>query len=266
MRKIFIFLLLGLIFSLLIVYNSQLFFYFQNQRLKKHATTLSVVYKTNTSSGKVNFCNIQPYSKVWAHRVNTLERFKFLSSHFQGFEMDIVFDEARKVFDVRHPPASSIDLSFESYLQTTESKDKLFWLDLKNLTNGNEGAILTALLKLDQQYKICKRIIIESNNIIPLSKISQAGYFTSYYYDWDSYFEFVNSSNKGITDSVFNSIDAVSQDVSMYDTLIARFPSKPRLTWALSIKNYFSDGLFTTLDNDKGLLVYLVNVKSPHYR
>jgi len=261
-----VFFLLGIIITLLIIYHNHLLFYFQAHRLKKHITALTPVYKTRGQSDKISFYNLQPYSKVWAHRVNTLERFLFLSNHFQGFEMDIVFDEQRNFFDIRHPPATSISLSFEKYLQASESKGKFFWLDLKNLTNGNEGAILSSLRDLDNKYKVHQRIIIESNNILQLSKISDAGYFTSYYYDWDSYRNFIRNVNKDSSDSIFNKIDAVSQDVLIYDTLLKRFPLKPKLTWALSINNYFSDSLFNELDNDRGLLVYLVNVKSPKYR
>jgi hypothetical protein len=258
--------LLGIIITLLIIYNNHLLFFFQDYRLKKHITALTPVYQTSGQSDKISFCNLQPYSKIWAHRVNTLERFLFLSDHFQGFEMDIVFDEQRNFFDIRHPPATSINLSFEKYLQAPESKGKFFWLDLKNLTNGNVGAILSSLRDLDNKYTIHQRIIIESNNILQLSKISDAGYFTSYYYDWDSYRDFMNNGNETFTEAVFKKIDAVSQDVLIYDTLLKRFPFKPKLTWALSIKNYLSDSMFNALDNDKGLLVYLVNVKSPQYR
>ncbi len=264
-RKV-LFFLLGIVITLLIVYSNRLLFYLQVYRLKKHIATLSPVYKSGRLPVKINFCNIKPYSKTWAHRVNTLERFKFLSDQFQGFEMDIVFDEQHGFFDVRHPPATSINLSLERYLQATESKGKLFWLDVKNLTNRNEEAVLNCLKKLDDQYKIRERIIIESNNILQLSRISDAGYFTSYYYDWDSYNAFTSNGSVNFRDSIFNKIDAVSQDVLIYDTLLKRFPFKPRLTWALSIKNYLSDSLFNTLDNDKKLLVYLVNIKGSEYR
>ncbi len=262
MKKKGAFFLLGIIITLLIIYSNHLLFYFQAQRLKKHIAMQASIYK----DGKTGFCNLHPYSKTWAHRVNTLERFKFLSDHFQGFEMDIVFDEKRNFLDVRHPPATSISLSFEKYLQTPESKDKFFWLDLKNLTDSNEAPVLNCFTRLNNQYQIRNKIIVESDNIIPLSKISEAGYFTSYYYDWNSYHNFMNYKNEASRDTIFKKIDAVSQDVLMYDTLLNRFPLKPRLTWALSIKNYLSDSLFTSLDHDKRLLVYLVNVKSPHYR
>lgn len=258
--------LLGIIITLLIIYNNHLLFFFQFNRLKKHIAALTPVYKTWEQSDKISFCNLQAYSKVWAHRVNTLERFLYLSDHFQGFEMDIVFDEQLNFFDIMHPPATSINLSFEKYLQASQSKGKFFWLDLKNLTSRNEGPILKCLTRLDDKYQIRHRMIIESNNILQLSKISDAGYFTSYYYNWESYKDFMNYGNETFRDAVFKKIDAVSQDVLIYDTLLKRFPSKPRVIWALSINYYFSDRLFNELDNDKGLLVYLVNIKSPQYR
>lgn len=266
MKKQAYFLLLAVLFALLIIYNKHLFFYLEAQLVKDHIAKLAPVYKSNHLPEKISFCTSRSYSKVWAHRVNTLERFLFLSKHFQGFEIDIIFNSSRDFLDVRHPPDASFNLSFEKYLQAAESKGKFFWLDVKNLTEDNEKAVLTCLNQLDENYKIRNRIIIESNNILQLSKISEAGYFTSYYYDMDSYRDFISYGDEGARDSIFEKIDAVSQDVLIYDTLVKKFPSKPRLTWALSTKNYLFDSLFNSLDTDKGLLVYLVNIKSPNYR
>ena len=260
------FLVLGVLITLFIMYSNHLFFLVESYRLKKHVVKLAPIYQNSQLQAEPSFCSLQPYSKVWAHRVNTLERFLFLSSHFQGFEMDIMFDERGNFLDVRHPPATSIHLSFERYLQAAESKGKFFWLDVKNLTDSNEASVLNCFMRLNNRYRIQQRIIVESDNIIALSKISDAGYFTSYYYNWNSYNNFVNNNNEAFRNTVLKKIDAVSQDVLLYDTLLNRFPLKPRLTWALSIKNYWSDSLFTSLDHDKQLLVYLVNIRSPHYR
>lgn len=248
------------------MYNNHLLFFAQVYRLEKHIVKLAPVYENGKLPRKASFCTLQPYSKVWAHRVNTFERFLFLSKQFNGFEIDIVFNEHGRFLDIRHPPASSINLSFEKYLQAAESKNKYFWLDVKNLTNGNGDAILSCLAALDNKYSIRNRTIIESDNIVQLGKISDAGYFTSYYYSLDSYRNFMSSGTDASHDTIFNKIDAVSQDVSYYDTLAGKFPDKPRLTWALSIKNYWSDSVLNSLDTDKALLVYLVNIKSPHHR
>lgn len=258
--------MLGILITLLIVYNNHLLFLVQARLLKKHILKEAPVYTGNLQPGKINFCSLRPYSKVWAHRVNTIDRFLFLAKDLQGFEMDIFFNERGNFLDVRHPPANTINLSFEKYLELKESNDKMFWLDVKNLSNGNADSILNCLNGLDKKYQLRERIIIESNNIYPLSKISKAGYFTSYYYDTESYSDFLLSGNESSRKEAFDKIDAVSQDVLIYDTLVQKFPSKPRLTWALSFKNYLSDSLFTQLDQDNDLLIYLVNIKSPKYR
>ena len=215
---------------------------------------------TRPYANKKTISNYKIYSKVWAHRVNSLERYQYLRNSFSGFEVDVVF--MGNHFDVGHPPLQSINLSFEKYLKVAGSGKKLFWLDLKNLSAQNEIAIINHLNKLDSLYNIKSRIIIESNNIPSLSRISLNGYFTTYYYDNDSYNKLVASGNK----EKLTIIDAISQDISMYDTLRNKFPQKPRLTWALSFSNYFSHKQFNKLDKDSLLLVYLVNIKSPSYR
>ena len=50
-------------------------------------------------------------SKVWAHRVNSIEKYQEARDIFSGIELDLMFDVASNTFDVNHPPAKSINLS-----------------------------------------------------------------------------------------------------------------------------------------------------------
>ncbi|MEO6916006.1 MAG: hypothetical protein ABI151_10440 [Chitinophagaceae bacterium] len=247
---------------LLLAFRNELLCYVQLYRLKSHLTM--DVRCSETS--KLNLCANGVYSKVWAHRVDSYERFIFLSKSFSGFEVDLVYDEKRDFLDVGHPPVKSIGLSFETFLRDAAGRNKFFWLDLKNLDSANASAILKLLTRLDNLYSIRGRVIVESANISALARISDAGYFTSFYYDTQSYKDFLSQSPASTADSVFAKIDAVSQDVLAYDTLLQRFPAKPRLTWALSARYYLSDSMFSNLDRDHQLLIYLVNIKSPGYR
>lgn len=259
LQKKYILPLALVVLALLLAFKNHLLFYFEVNRLKTH---LVRAVPCNISK----LCRDEFYSKVWAHRVDSYERFTFLSKSFSGFEVDLVYDSEKDILDVGHPPAASIGLSFERYLKDQAGRDKYFWLDVKNLDSTNAVKILTLLEKLDGLYQIKNRIIIESGYIAGLAKIAAAGYFTSFYYDTNLYEAFLKTAPRKLTDSVFSTIDAVSMDVLSYDTLLKRFPAKPRLTWALSSRYYLSDSMFSRLDKDDQLLVYLVNIKSPGYR
>ena len=53
--------------------------------------------------------------KIWAHRVNSIEKLKETISCFEGVELDVVYIEDGDFFDVNHPPAESIGLSLDEY-------------------------------------------------------------------------------------------------------------------------------------------------------
>ena len=263
-RSIIIFFIL--IISFLLFFNKSLLFCYQVHFLSSHKNKAPKISVSLEVGKRKSFYHQGAYSKVWAHRVDRLERYEYLMRSFQGFEVDVVFDADKNYFDVGHPPVASINLSFEKYLQVSGSGNKFFWLDLKNLNNENMSAVTACLKKLDDIYKIKQRIIIESNNPEPLSKISGEGYFTSYYYDDNSYSLLMSSANKESSGLFLKQIDAVSSDILYNEKVKKEFPFKPRLLWALSFENYFCHDLFNELDSDTLLLVYLVNIKSPYHR
>jgi hypothetical protein len=63
-----------------------------------------------------------PLGKVWAHRVNSIEKLAQTGALYSGVELDLVFvDEGEAAFfDVNHPPAPSIGLSLDAYLSSVE--------------------------------------------------------------------------------------------------------------------------------------------------
>src|SRR5690554_6067423 len=76
--------------------------------------------------------------KIWAHRVNSLEKLASVQNKYTGVELDVVFDTLTNTFDVTHPPTPSIGLSLEQWLQTLDG-DKGVWIDFKNLTAANKN-------------------------------------------------------------------------------------------------------------------------------
>ena len=75
---------------------------------------LVLLYLYQHSAKRVEF--LGHYDKVLAHRVNSLEKLEASLKHFKGVELDLVYDNETNTFDVNHPPAKSINLTFETYL------------------------------------------------------------------------------------------------------------------------------------------------------
>ena len=61
------------------------------------------------------------YDKIWAHRVNTLEKLSFSTPFFNGVELDLVYTDG--VLDITHPPTPSIGLNLEAYLEALNPSD-----------------------------------------------------------------------------------------------------------------------------------------------
>lgn len=123
------------------------------------------------------------YHKVWAHRVNSIEKLNAALGHFRGVELDLIYVSHLKTLDVRHPPALTIDLTFEKYLDAIPKDNSPFlWLDIKNLTSENASEIfkrISFLLK-EKRYPI-KKLLIESQHPEALELFNDAGFQTSYY-------------------------------------------------------------------------------------
>ena len=120
--------------------------------------------------------------KVWVHRVNSIEKKKDVSGKFSGIELDIVYDQAKSLFDVNHPPARSINLSLKDYLLADVNRQSGYWLDFKNLEPGNaESACNTLSAIVDSAGLDKKKVIVESHNYASLSVFANKGFQVSYY-------------------------------------------------------------------------------------
>ncbi len=86
-----------------------------------------------------------------------------------------------RALDICHDAKECTDLTFKDIL--LESKNIQFiWLDLKNLSSDNSHAVLKLLNKLDANFNIKSRMLIESGSLsTALLLLKKNGYNTSYY-------------------------------------------------------------------------------------
>lgn len=119
--------------------------------------------------------------KIWLHRCNSMEKLYEKHTMYPNIEVDVVF-RGNRTFDVTHDADTTFNLNLSTYLSYMKGKEGKIWLDIKNLTAGNQLAALKRLDWLVEHYRIKKdRLIIESPAWEALDIFTHEGYYTSYY-------------------------------------------------------------------------------------
>jgi hypothetical protein len=205
------------------------------------------------------------YNKVWAHRVNSVEKLNSALNYFDGIELDLVYDAEKEVLDVNHPPTKSIGLNFENYLNEIE-KDNFpyIWLDIKNINKGNAKLILEKLLALfnAKNYPL-EKVLIESRKANELLIFEKEGFKTSFYLPPDLY----KKDSLGLSKSILEIKDviitqpniAISASFKDYDIISKEFPNHTKYIWALVKPLHFRHFQIRKIMKDKSVKVVLLN-------
>jgi hypothetical protein len=212
--------------------------------------------------------SLKGIDRLWPHRVNSMQRLRYLYPYFAGFECDIRFDGRSGQLFVAHEAAEINSLVFSDYLGPLDRFRKLFWLDIKNLDSLNLGLFSSALEQLDQRYKIKDRVILESPNATALDKLNKSGWLCSLYLpsDLSESPEIKNDRIENINDFLRKNIGLISEDIRMHRLMTEKFPHAKQLIWDIRFFDSINKNLLLNLANDTTLLVCLINIKSPGYR
>jgi heptose-I-phosphate ethanolaminephosphotransferase len=177
-------------------------------------------------------------SKLWVHRVNTIERAQILLESFPGIEIDVIYDSSSGVFDVRHRDIPSIGLTLREYFEVIEQQYRpLYWIDIKNLNSRNELDQFKRLEWLDAEYDLKNRLVVESPNASSLQRFTESGFNTSYYlphFDVESATaEVIKDWVRAVKQAVSRtSVHAISADYTMYPLIEKYFNDADALLWA----------------------------------
>jgi hypothetical protein len=175
--------------------------------------------------------------KIWVHRVNSLLKQDEVINDYEGVELDIVW--TGKGFDVNHPPAKSIGLSLEEFLENTHGfKNKGVWLDYKNLDVTNYKVSAQYLDSLITSIGISrKQIYVESKSPEYLVPFIKYNFKTSYYLPsglrilpQDSIPSMVSSIKENVSYSSEIYLSAPFWD---YQFMKEHFPERKKLLWYL---------------------------------
>lgn len=205
------------------------------------------------------------YNKIWAHRVNSVEKLNSALNYFDGIELDLVYNAEKELLDVNHPPTKSVRLNFENYLDGIE-KDNFpyIWLDIKNINKGNAKPILEKLLALfnAKNYPL-EKVLIESRKANELLIFEKEGFKTSFYLPYGLYKKDSLSLSKNITEikNVIRSQPniAISTSFKNYDIIKKEFPEHTKYIWAIVKPIHFGHFKIREILKDKSVKVVLLN-------
>lgn len=176
-------------------------------------------------------------SKIMVHRVNSIEKLNEVNQKYVGVELDVVYNSTLNYFDVNHPPAPSINLNLKEYFsKSNESKDLIYWIDYKNLSNSNKEISLVELNTIVNYLGIPKKnIIVETTSPQFIENFEKAGYLTSYYLppylflkSEDSLTYYVNQIKNNCLNYTTDYISFGSID---YPIVKKYFPNHKKISW-----------------------------------
>jgi len=213
--------------------------------------------------------------RVIPHRVNSIGKLKDVwFDGYRAFEIDVRYGEDNTArFEIGHNHGDMSGISFEQFIASISSSDiKKIWIDFKNLAQKNYKKALERLNRLDQQFNLKEKIIIESRTTGSFfRKFSEKGWHTAYYLPTGKIVKLLegNRANemKGLAKSIYEQsvlqkLSAISFDHRLYP--FTKNYLEPLLsndivyhTWDLSVKLYDSD-LHSKLSKKNYFLDYRV--------
>ncbi|WP_452600211.1 hypothetical protein [Pontimicrobium sp. MEBiC01747] len=209
------------------------------------------------------------YDKIWAHRVNSLEKLNSALDYFEGVELDLIYNEKSNVLDVNHTPGESIGLNFETYLNAIPANTYPYlWLDIKTLNRDNADLILKRLVYLFKAKKYpLKNVLVETLQPEALPVFEKQGFKTSYYLPPKLYLKEADDLKNSIAEikRVIKSQPniSISTGYRNYQIIKTHFPNQNKYIWAINrVVNYAEYTEIRNILKDKTVSIVLLNYKA----
>lgn len=208
------------------------------------------------------------YQKVGAHRVNSIEKLTAALDYFEIIELDLVYFSESQTLDVGHPPAPSINLTFEKYLDAIPKDGSPFlWLDIKNLTSENASEILNRIsfLLKQRQYPV-EKLLIESQHPEALELFNDTGFQTSYYLPVGLSKKPTSEQDSAIETILLalskNKKMGVSSNYLDYEIMSKYFPERQKYVWKIDGVTFNNYSLTRKILKDTTVKVVLSRFRS----
>ncbi|MFA7073806.1 MAG: phosphoethanolamine transferase, partial [Endomicrobiaceae bacterium] len=204
--------------------------------------TKSLFYEIKPSTVSKTVSEIR--NNIWLYRVNNKQRLLYYFDKYEGFEIDVNFNENKDYFNVSHENIEgNINLD-DMFWNIANLKSKYFILDFQNLSHGNKEKALYELERITAKYNLKRNhIIVESHEIEPLNFFGKKGFYTSFrlsdysYEKSQEYKNYVRSIEEDINKLSKSNVSFVSSDAKFFMYVNFYFPSISHLFYALD-KNH----------------------------
>lgn len=125
--------------------------------------------------------NLNSNKDLMAHRVNTIGAMDDAKRQgFRRIELDLMIKNG--AIYIGHDPETLTGQRLEEYLEYENNNFEALWFDVKNLNEQNLSLVLETLERLNSQYQLKSRTLIEtSSTSARISQLSNNGWKTSYY-------------------------------------------------------------------------------------
>ena len=118
-------------------------------------------------------------SKIWLYGVNSPEKLAENFNKYDGFEIDVVYNEKERTFFVgRGSGKVTLD---DMFAVKPDLSGKFFWLDVKNIDFNNQSEILRELIALTGRNIMHKsHLVVVSPNAEYLDDFAASGFLTCF--------------------------------------------------------------------------------------
>ena len=208
-------------------------------------------------------------SEIWAHRCNSVERIRTLSTAFTGFEIDLYWNG--EVWEVNHPPTIDESLPLTQFFEQVGKTKKRFWMDLKNLDKDNLPQLQSDIEQLSNLGLLQGPVILETSELKLISALKLTGHQVSFYLPsrTGANEEFHSLYQSLAKDPRIKEVDYLSQDLWYLNEMERYFPEFQFLTWYGT--HEWKEGesrkkLQRILKEHPQIRVCLINYPSPNWR
>lgn len=219
----------------------------------------------------VSYLRVGNYKdKLWAHRVNSLEKRAEFKDAYPNIEVDVTVREDSLngiVLDITHDADTTFGLTLDEYMPGIAGN---MWVDVKNLSLENNRNVLDKFDSfLNDNKNLSKnQFVIESRNHEALDLLTKNGYYTSYYVDFKNIDDEVISHLEQVSDS--GHVKALSFPSAQYSAIRENVKNEDIdfLTWAHRdtqfefLLNPFNQKLL----DDSRLKVILIKTRGKYHR
>lgn len=234
---------------------------------------LTIIFALFSSCAEDNTTKYNyPDSKIWKHRVNSMDELRQTEKSFDGVEVDIIYSSKKNDIYVAHGYEDTVNkLFFDEYLSALEKPEKMYyWIDFKNLNKNNAPKALEIFGSIVDKYNIRDKVIIESNSTGALKIAKENNFHVMLWVEAISYrknptFDDTLSVIKKIRSKIeLVEPDAISCVYTMFPILCDSFPNQNIHFWDTQ-KKFTPDNVEHTknLCRSKNVKIVLVDYPEP---